>query len=37
MRVFEQVIGEDDEFSDESSGGEFFGFAAIEEAKVERS
>jgi hypothetical protein len=35
--AFQEVVGEDDEFSHEGSEGEFFGFAAIEETEVERS
>ena len=35
--IFQQVVGEDDEFSHEGGEGEFFGFAPIEEMEVERS
>jgi hypothetical protein len=35
--TFEQVVGEDDEFSHEGGESEFFGFAPSEETEVERS
>lgn len=35
--TFEQVVGEDNEFSHEGGESEFFGFAPSEEAEVERS
>lgn len=37
IRIFEQVVGEDDELSHKGGEGEFFGFAASEQTEVERS
>jgi hypothetical protein len=37
VRVFEEVVGEDDELSHEGGESEFFRFAASEETEVERS
>ncbi len=37
FRIFEQVVGEDDEFSHEGGEGEFFRFAPSKETEVERS
>src|SRR5947207_11404135 len=37
IRVFEEVVGENDELSHKGGESEFFGFATIEEAEVERS
>ena len=36
VRVFQQVVGEEDELSHEGGESEFFSFASSEEAEVER-
>src|SRR5438045_8404643 len=37
VRVFQELVSEDDELSHEGGKGEFFGFATGEETKVEHS